>query len=318
MKIDEKYMRRALELARMGEIGAHPNPMVGAVIVAPDGRIVGEGYHRKCGEAHAEVNAVRAAGDACLTDCTIYVTLEPCAHYGKTPPCALLLIEKRIRHVVIGTIDPFAKVQGKGIAMLREAGIRVDILDGPLADECRLLNRRFFTAHTLGRPYVALKWAQTADGFVDRLRADASLPPLQVSSAASRVAMHRYRSTFDAIAVGSNTLRLDSPALNARLWPGGRDPQRVELHRGPLSAQLAGMYARGITSLLVEGGPTLQQSFLSEGLWDELRIEASAQTLGTGVAAPAVPSGAFPYPTLLSPNIKIMLNPELLGRLQCL
>lgn len=316
--IDERYMRRALELARMGEIGAHPNPMVGAVIVAPDGRIVGEGYHRKCGEAHAEVNAVRAVGDADLSDCTIYVTLEPCAHYGKTPPCALLLIEKRIRHVVIGTIDPFAKVQGKGIAMLREAGADVEILDGAIADECRLLNRRFFTAHTLGRPYVALKWAQTADGFVDRVRSDASQSPLQVSSAASRVAVHRYRSTFDAIAVGSNTLRLDRPALNARLWPGGRDPQRVEFHRGNLSAQLADIYARGITSVLIEGGPTLQRSFLAEGLWDELRVETSGQTIGAGIAAPLVPSGALPYPTPVAQNIKIMLNPELPGRLRCL
>lgn len=289
MTIDERYMRRAIELARKGEIGAHPNPMVGAVIVGPDGAIIGEGYHRTCGQAHAEVNAIADAESkgADLTDSTLYVTLEPCAHYGKTPPCALLIINKRIPRVAVGMIDPFGKVHGKGIAMLREAGIEVEILNGDTVRECRDLNRRFITAHTLRRPYVALKWAQTADGFVDRLRTPAEAP-LQISTTASRMAVHRYRSTFDAIAVGTNTLLMDRPHLDARLWPEGRPPRRVELRRGDLATQLATLYAEGITSLLVEGGPTLLRSFIAANIYDEVRIERSALTIGSGVPAPAI------------------------------
>ena len=288
----EAYMRRCLELAAMGEIGAHPNPMVGAVIVDRNGRILGEGYHERCGQAHAEVNAVADAdrrGED-ITDATIYVSLEPCSHWGKTPPCAKLIIDRRIPRVVVGTIDPFAKVQGRGIAMLREAGLEVTVLSGEIAEACRRLNRRFFTAHTLGRPFVALKWAQTADGYVDRLRTDPSTPPLRISSAASQMAVHRYRSTFDAIAVGSNTARLDRPRLDARHWPEGRPPRRVEFHRGDLAEQLRSLYESGVTSLLVEGGPTLQRAFLAANLVDEMRIERSAETLGEpGVAAPLPP-----------------------------
>lgn len=290
MNYDLKYMRRALELARMGELGAHPNPMVGAVIVAPDGTIIGEGYHEHCGEGHAEVNAVRVAGNADLASATMYVTLEPCSHWGKTPPCALLIIEKKIPRVVVGTVDPFAKVQGRGIAMLRDAGIDVAVIDdGELARECRALNRRFFTAHTLGRPYVALKWAQTADGFVDAVRTTADVAPLQISTPETRIAMHRYRATFDAIAVGTRTLLLDRPRLDCRLWPGARNPRRVQFTRHePLDAQLRKLYAEGVTSLLVEGGPTLQRAFLNAGLVDELRIETnpSLTLAGQGVRAP--------------------------------
>lgn len=273
----------------MGEIGAHPNPMVGAVIVGPDGRILGEGYHRRCGQAHAEVNAVRNADEAGndITDATIYVSLEPCSHWGKTPPCAQLIIERRIPRVVVGCVDPFAKVQGRGIEMLRRAGVEVTVLDGEMARACRDLNRRFFTAHTLGRPFVALKWAETADGFVDRLRADCSEEALRISSPASQMAVHRYRSTFDAIAVGRRTADLDRPRLDARCWPGGRAPERVEFRRGDLGAQLRELYARGITSVLVEGGPTLQRSFIAANLVDEIRVERGSFPLGEpGVDAP--------------------------------
>lgn len=287
MKIELKYMRRALELARMGEIGAHPNPMVGAVIVDSDGSIIGEGYHRTCGQAHAEVNAVRMADDLGhdLSQSTIYVTLEPCAHWGKTPPCAQMIIDRDIPRVVVGTVDPFAKVQGKGIEMMRAAGVEVTVIDGPLADECRELNRRFFTAHTLGRPYVALKWAQSSDGFIDRERAPED-SPTPLSTAASKIVVHRYRSGFDAIAVGSRTEITDRPRLDARLWPGGRAPQKVKLHRGDLEEQLRELYRLGITSLLIEGGATLHKSFIDSGLWDELRIEVSPLCLGAGVKAP--------------------------------
>lgn len=288
----ETYMRRCLELAAMGEIGAHPNPMVGAVIVAPDGRILGEGYHQRCGHAHAEVNAVRNADELGndITDATIYVSLEPCSHWGKTPPCAGLIIERRIPRVVVGCVDPFAKVHGRGIAMLREAGVEVMVLDGEIAQACRDINRRFFTAHTLGRPFVALKWAETADGFVDRVRTDASAPALRISTPAGQMAVHRYRSTFDAIAVGRRTAELDRPRLDARCWPGGRAPERVEFRRGDLGEQLRELYGRGITSLLVEGGPTLQRAFIAANLVDEIRIERGSEPLGEqGVAAPLPP-----------------------------
>ena len=309
--INTAYIERALELARMGEIGAHPNPMVGAVIAGPDGRIIGEGYHQTCGQAHAEVNAVADADrrGADLTDATIYVTLEPCAHWGKTPPCARLIIDRRIPRCVIGTTDPFAKVSGRGIAMLREAGVEVTVLDGDIARRCRELNRRFFTAHTLKRPYVALKWAMTADGFVDRLRRPDE-QPLAISSTAGRIAVHRYRSTFDAIAVGSTTLLADRPRLDARLWPGGRAPQRVAFTRGDLTAQLGALYADGITSLLVEGGPTLQQSFIDAGLVDELRIETSPLTIGSGIAAPRPDAAGYVSAPSSSRHIKILLKPE--------
>lgn len=280
-------MWRALELARKGEIGAHPNPMVGAVIVGPDGRIIGEGYHKVCGQGHAEVNAVADAGDADLSDATIYVTLEPCAHYGKTPPCAKLIIDRRIPRVVVGMVDPFSKVHGRGIAMLREAGVEVTVMEGPVADACRELNKRFITAHTLGRPYVALKWARTADGFVDRLRTPAE-PPLQISDAASRLAVHRYRSTFDAIAVGSGTDLMDRPKLDARLWPGGRAPKRVFFRRGELLPQLRELYAEGVCSVLIEGGPTLQQSFIDAVLYDETRVETAPFSIGEGIRAPKI------------------------------
>ncbi len=283
-----KYMRRALELARLGEIGAHPNPMVGAVIVGPDGEILGEGYHQRCGEGHAEVNAVADAErrGADLSKATIYVTLEPCSHYGKTPPCAELIIRKRIPRVVVGCIDPFAKVHGRGVQMLRDAGIEVELAPEEIARECRELNRRFFTAHELHRPYVALKWAETADGFVDRLRTPEE-PPLKISTPAGQVAVHHYRSTFDAIAVGSGTERMDSPRLDARKYPGGRTPKRVYFTRQePLIEQLMRLYEDGITSVLIEGGPTLQRAFIAAGLVDEIRREVSP----TPLSAPGLPA----------------------------
>lgn len=287
--MNEKYMRRALELARLGEIGAHPNPMVGAVIVGPDGEILGEGYHQRCGEGHAEVNAIADAErrGASLIQATIYVTLEPCAHYGKTPPCAELIIRKGIPRVVVGCIDPFAKVHGRGIQMLRDAGIEVELAPDELAAECRNLNRRFFTAHELHRPFVALKWAETADGYVDRLRTKEDAP-LKISTPAGQVAVHRYRSTFDAIAVGSETEKMDSPKLDARKFPGGRAPKRVYFNRHePLTEQLHRLYDEGITSILIEGGPTLQRAFIAAGLVDEIRREISPTPLNApGIRSP--------------------------------
>lgn len=326
--IDERYMRRALQLARLGEGHTSPNPMVGAVIVGPDGTIIGEGWHRKCGEAHAEVNAVASVKDAhLLKDSTIYVTLEPCSHYGKTPPCANMIIERGIPRVVVGTLDPFVKVAGRGVAMLREAGVEVVV--GVLEQECRDLNRRFMTAHTTGRPWVQLKWAQTTDGFI-ALPPEAGENPLHMSTPVTMRLMHRQRSLCDAIVVGAATARIDNPSLTTRYWPG-RSPLRVVLSRDlsiPFNlnllhdglptivynslkdatvgavqyvkmdatapqAWLEDLYRRGVTSVMVEGGTRVLQGLIDTGAWNEARIEVSPRRVGQGVAAPAIHGHQF-------------------------
>ncbi len=296
MNSDPRYMRRALELARHGELDASPNPMVGAVIVAPDGRIIGEGWHRRCGQGHAEVNAVASVRDkALLKDATMFVTLEPCAHYGKTPPCARLIIETGIPRVVIGCADPFAKVAGRGIAMLREAGVEVEV--GMLGKECMALNEKFMTAHTHRRPFVTLKWAESADGFIDG----------HISTPLNSCAVHRLRATHDAILVGSGTWLADRPGLDTRLF-AGHSPRRVVLDRrgritdapddvlvmrdyGSLAEVLETIYTdHGITSLLVEGGAEVLRSFMDEGLWDRIRIERSPLAIHGKVPAPSLPA----------------------------
>ena len=198
---DEKYMRRCIQLAKNGMQNAKPNPMVGAVIVSADGRIIGEGYHVRCGEGHAEVNAfasVMPADEHLISESTIYVSLEPCSHYGKTPPCADLIIKKGVRRVVVGCIDEFAKVQGRGIQKIREAGIEVKV--GVLEAECKALNRRFFTFHREKRPYIILKWAQTSNGFMDD-----HFKPIQISNDYTKMISHKLRAEEDAILVGRVT-----------------------------------------------------------------------------------------------------------------
>lgn len=226
--MDEIFMRRCIELAKCGFGTASPNPMVGAVIVC-DGKIIGEGWHRKCGEAHAEVNAVNSVADkSLLKKSTIYVSLEPCAHVGRTPACADMLIREGIPNIVVGSIDPFEKVAGKGIEKLKNAGRNVKI--GVLRDECDWLNRRFFTFHTKRRPYVILKWAQTADGFIDGIRNDSKTPPLKITDQHFSTLVHKWRTEEDAILVGTRTALLDNPQLTARLW-SGRNPVRVCIDR---------------------------------------------------------------------------------------
>ena len=323
MLIDEKYMRRALQLAALGAGHTSPNPMVGAVIVAPDGTIIGEGWHRQCGQAHAEVNAVASVRDVnLLKNSTIYVTLEPCSHYGKTPPCARLLIERGIPRVVVGTLDPFAEVAGRGVRMLQEAGIEVVV--GVLEQQCQALNRRFMTAHTTGLPWVQLKWAQTADGFI-ALPPDAGENPLHMSTPVTMRWMHRERSLCDAIVVGAATARIDNPSLTTRYWPG-KSPLRIVLsHELSMPDNLnlftdglptvvynavkdaveggveyvkidtdeprlwlQDLYRRGVTSVMVEGGARVLNSLIDAGLWDEARVEVSARRVGEGVAAPII------------------------------
>lgn len=323
------YMWRCIQLAGNGRHGAAPNPMVGAVIVC-DGRIIGEGYHIRCGGPHAEVNAIRSVKDeSLLTRSTIYVSLEPCAHYGKTPPCADLIIEKRIPRVVVGCQDPFAKVNGLGIRKLRDAG--VDVTVGVLDEECRRLNRRFITFHSRRRPFVMLKWAESADGFID-IRRDGGAP-VKLSNPLTSMIVHKRRSEVDAIMVGTRTALLDNPSLTVRCW-SGRNPLRVALDRTnriPADAHLkdgsvatlvytrqspvgekrdnleyveidfaadvlrqvlTDLHARGVQSLMVEGGSQLLTSFLSSGLWDEAYVERCSAVLSDGVEAPQLPHTA--------------------------
>ena len=204
---EEKYMLRCIQLAQNGLCNTAPNPMVGAVIVC-DGKIIGEGYHVRCGEAHAEVNAIRSVKDTSLLKrSTIYVSLEPCSHYGKTPPCADLIIEKQIPRIVIGCRDPFSKVAGRGIQKLKDAGREVIV--GVLETECRQLIRRFITFHTLRRPYITLKWAESSDRYIDYSRTDGK--PVILSSPLTSMLVHKKRAEHSAILVGTRTAELDNP-----------------------------------------------------------------------------------------------------------
>lgn len=280
-------MRRCIQLAKNGQQNAKPNPMVGAVIVSRDGRIIGEGYHVRCGEGHAEVNAfasVSADDEQLLPEATIYVSLEPCSHYGKTPPCADLIIKKGVKRVVVGCIDPFAEVQGRGIQKLRDAGITVEV--GVLEAECQALNRRFFTFHREQRPYIILKWAQTANGFIDD-----HFKPTQISSPFTKMLSHKLRAEEDAILVGRVTEERDRPQLNVREW-AGQDPKRLVIdHAHPLNME--SLYAHHIQSLIVEGGAETLRSFLVQNLWDEIRVETNTKmTVGDGTRAPQIPKNA--------------------------
>lgn len=322
MEIDARYMGRAIQLARNGLGYASPNPMVGAVIVR-HGRIIGEGWHRRCGKGHAEVNAVASVADeALLRDCTMYVTLEPCSHYGKTPPCAKLIIDKHIPRVVVGCLDPFEKVSGRGVAMLREAG--VEVVTGVMEQECRELNRVFIYAHTHRMPYVTLKWASSADGWLDSDRTDDS-GPMKFSAPLGSVLVHLMRSRNDAVMVGSGTVLADDCRLNVRLVEGrsprrvvvdrrGRVPDEAAVLRGGdtvlirdypnLRELLENLYNKGVTSLMVEGGATLLREFLRLGLWCEARVEQCPCLLGTrGRGYMPIPEGVVKSVRYLGNNL---------------
>lgn len=304
-EIDERFMRRCLQLAKNGRQNAKPNPMVGAVIVSEDGRILGEGYHVRCGEVHAEVNAfasVRPEDEHLLAGATIYVSLEPCSHYGKTPPCADLIVRKRVKRCVCGCVDPFAKVQGRGIQKIREAGIEVTV--GVLEKECLELNKRFITYNTHQRPYIILKWAQTANGFLDN-----EGKGMAISSTFTKMLSHKLRAENDAILVGRITDERDHSQLNVRDW-SGKNPLRLVIDRhhpcfdgldfskgkAEVLRQIMNfLYTNKVQSLIVEGGAITHQSFLDAGLWDEIRIEtATTQSVKTGTEAPRLPHGVKP------------------------
>lgn len=345
MTKDEKYIARCIQLAKNGLCNAAPNPMVGAVIVHND-TIIGEGYHIRCGEAHAEVNAVRSVKDeSLLKESTIYVSLEPCSHHGKTPPCADLIINKGIPRVVVGCQDPFSLVAGRGIAKLREAGIEVKV--GVLEEECRQLIRRFVTFNTLRRPFITLKWAESADGFIDLHRTEGH--PYIFSSPLSSMLVHKRRAEHSAILVGRRTALLDNPSLTTRNW-FGKNPVRMVIDKDlTLPKHLAlfdgsvrtlvftqrentsnrpnvehirldfkidilpqimeVLYKEKLQSLMVEGGSILLQSFIDAGCWDEAYIEQSDAHLKDGVKAPSF-SPEYDFLTFrkFGKKIKYVLN----------
>ena len=311
------FMQRALDLAERGKGAVRPNPLVGCVLVH-EGKIIGEGYHEQYGGPHAEVNAIASVTDPkLLAAATAYVSLEPCSHYGKTPPCANLLVEKGIKSVVVATLDPNPLVAGKGVKLLEEAGISVQV--GLLEKEARWQNRRFFCQQEKHRPYLILKWAQTQDGFIARENFDSKW----ISSLQSRQLVHQWRAAEQAILVGKNTALHDNPRLNVRDWTGS-DPIRVvldsklelpadlhlfdqqiptlcyntlksetlpnlewvQLPQLSPEALLADLLARQIQSVLIEGGSQTITQFLAAGLWDEARVFTAPIQFERGISAP--------------------------------
>ncbi len=324
---DKKYMQRALQLAHLGLGNTSPNPHVGAVIVA-DGRIIGEGSHRKAGEGHAEVNAIRSVkpeDEHLIADATMYVTLEPCSHYGKTPPCALMLVDKGIKRVVVASADPSPKVNGKGIALLREAGIEVELLSDNLTEEADLENLAFRSAFVNNRPLITLKWAQSADGFM----ASADGKPVKFSTPLTSTLVHKLRSDHDVLLTTAATVNSDNPLMDCRLWKSGRPPRIAIVDRkGSLNPDaaliasseqppivytesditpagtemvkmvpctpemiMADLMKRGYNSVLAEAGPRFLTTLINKQLYDKIRVEVSPVTLGEsgGKSAPEIP-----------------------------
>lgn len=337
---DKIYMQRAIELAVNGLGSVSPNPLVGCVIVYKD-KIIGEGWHRKYGLPHAEVNAINAVSNhELLKESTIYVTLEPCSHYGKTPPCADLLVEKKVKRVVIATTDPNPKVAGRGVEKLKNAGIEVEVRI--LEKEAQEINKRFFTAFLKNRPYIILKWAETKDGFIARK----DFSSKWISDAYSRQLVHKWRAEEDAIMVGSNTAVHDNPMLNVRDWYG-KEPLRIVIDRhlklsyelklfsdgcktvcynflktensgkvnyqklpenNFLSALFEDLSAKGIQSVIVEGGAAVIYALIKEDLWDEARIFVSKNMFGEGIKAPKVTGNLISSSIVVNDELKIIAN----------
>ena len=320
MQNDELYIRRAFDLALLGLGNVSPNPLVGCVIVH-EGKVIGEGWHKKYGEAHAEVNAIASVVDkSLLPESTVYVSLEPCAHFGKTPPCSDLLVRHDVKRVVISNIDTNPLVGGKGLKKLEEAGI--EVTTGILEHEGAEINRRFFTGLGKKRPYIILKWAETADGFVARKNYDSKW----ISNETSRKLVHKWRAEEDGIMVGTNTAHYDDPRLNVRDWHG-RNPVRIVVDRNLrlsrklkifdgsqpticynllsekeeegvryvkleennfLEALFFNLYERDLRSVIVEGGAQLLNLLIKNGMWDEARVFISPAKFKEGIEAPRI------------------------------
>jgi len=330
VKIHEKYIKRCIELAKNGLGTTYPNPMVGSVIVYED-KIIGEGWHKKAGEPHAEVNAVNSVKDkSLLTKATIYVSLEPCSHFGKTPPCCDLIIKNKIPNVVIGTVDPNIKVAGNGIKKLIEAGTKVTV--GILETECHELNKRFFTFHEKKRPYIILKWAESQDGFIAPLEKDEK-KPVWITTVYSRQLVHKWRTEEQAILVGTQTVIDDNPKLNARDWYGNnpirliidqnnRIPEDshifdnetktivfsklkttikkentifevIDFNQNIAVQIIEVLYNHQIQSVIIEGGKQTLQTFIDKNLWDEAKIFIGNVAFTAGIKAPILDKKPF-------------------------
>ncbi len=331
-------MKRALQLAAYGRQYVSPNPMVGCVVVK-DQKIIGEGYHRKFGEAHAEVNAIHSVNDQeDLKDSTLYVTLEPCSHHGKTPPCVDLILEKKIPRVVVAAGDPNPDVNGRGIKRLEENGVQVT--KGILEKESRDLNSRFNSFHQRRRPYIILKWAQTLDGFIARENYDSKW----ISNQYSRQLVHRWRAEEDAILVGKNTVKYDNPSLTTRDW-AGKDPVKVVLDRNlelPIDqyqvfskgktivinskkTEQSGniyfhkiddninelsevLYEHKIMSIIIEGGANTLNNFIAQSFWDEARVFTGDKTFGKGIKAPEITQNPITFEDVKGDRLEIYIN----------
>jgi len=349
MEKDELYMWRCVELARHGLGRVAPNPMVGSVIVHND-HVIGEGYHKQFGQHHAEINAINSVEDkSLLCESTLYVNLEPCCHYGKTPPCTDQIINHNIRRVVIGCVDVYDAVAGKGIAKLRNQGIHVDV--GILKSASLELNKRFFTFHQKNRPYIILKWAQTVDSFIDIERLpDNHAKPTWITSEKLRMLVHKWRTEEQAIMVGTNTALMDNPYLNVRDWTG-RHPVRVVIDEKLTLSSALNLFdnsqitfvfnslkdkrhenthwirtdfksarllqnilevlkQQGIQSVIVEGGQKLLQAFIESNLWDEARIFQGNKFFVAGVKAPAIPAKKFVQTLIEHETLYWVKNPS--------
>jgi diaminohydroxyphosphoribosylaminopyrimidine deaminase/5-amino-6-(5-phosphoribosylamino)uracil reductase len=344
VNIHHLYIKRCIELAKNGLGTTYPNPMVGSVIVY-DGKIIGEGWHRKAGEPHAEVNAVNSVKDkSLLTKATIYVSLEPCSHFGKTPPCCDLIIRHKIPHVVVGTIDPNSQVAGNGIKRLQENGVNVTV--GILEKDCRELNKRFFSFHNKQRPYIILKWAESLDGSIAPLTKEKK-EPIWISNEFSRQLVHKWRSEEHAILVGTNTVLEDNPKLDVRDWTG-ENPIRIVLDKNGrisknhhvkdgqiktiiITAQenltssenciyenaifdirltktiIHILQKYGIQSIIIEGGKQTLESFIDDNLWDEARVFIGNNHLKQGIKAPIL-NGDFQIKNIKEDQLKLYFN----------
>lgn len=325
--LHELYMQRCIQLAKNGLGNVSPNPMVGCVIVC-DRKIIGEGYHQKYGEAHAEVNAINSVKDkSLLANSTLYVSLEPCSHYGKTPPCVDLIIHYKIPKVVIGCVDSFDKVSGKGIEHLKKNGI--DVTVGILEKECIELNKRFFTFHNKKRPYIILKWAESIDGFIDKKRTDSEAKINWITQPETQQITHLWRSQEDAILVGKNTIINDNPELTVRVVEGNNPIKiilgkehgfnsELNIFKGthpPIFLDLKSakeicnaIYEKEIQSVIVEGGKKTLELFIKANLWDEARILTGDITFKDGIKAPKIKGKLSTKEQLGKDSLEIYFN----------
>jgi len=342
-----KYMERCLDLALKAEGMTYPNPVVGSVIVH-EGKIIGEGYHIKAGGPHAEVMAIGSVRNKeLLTSSKLYVSLEPCSHFGKTPPCTDLIISHKIPEIIVGTTDTSDKVSGKGLSKLKAAGCKIIL--GVAEEECRWINRRFFAFHEKKRPYITLKWAQSSDGFIDvRSEGDYKTGPGWITGNTERILVHKWRASEQAILVGAQTVRADNPLLNVREWYG-TNPLRIILSgSGSLPGEIAMnnltgsqviftfypdkinmpgsvvvklnknepsavqivdyLYNQGVQSLFIEGGAKVLDHFISSGLWDEARIFSGFQIFKNGIKAPVIEGKLFSKTKFSKSTLEILLN----------